>query len=204
MKSAHRSIHFVRTTAVGGLLFLLPLIVFGALIGQVVPIVMTIADMLGDLLPSFLKSPRGIAVLVSAAIGILLLMCFAAGVVASWSFSKRMSGWFEKNLLMLFPRYAVIKDQMADSIGGEQTKPQLKPILVRLDDLRRIAFETERDDASQLVTVYMPGSPDPWAGYVAIVDADRVSPLEAEYRDASAICEQLGRGSMELVGGVKS
>ncbi len=198
MKSAHKSFHFLRTTAVGGLLFLLPLIVLGALIGQIVPIVITIAEMLGELLPSFLKTPSGIAILVAAAIGILLLLCFVAGVVASWSLSKRLSKAFEKNLLMFFPRYAILKDQMADSIGGEQAKPQLKPVLVQVDNYQRIAFETERDDRSQQVTVYMPGSPDAWAGYVALFQANQVKPLDAEYRDAVATCEQLGRGVAAL------
>lgn len=199
MKSAYKSIHFVRTTAVGGLLFLLPLIVVGALIGQIVPIVIAIAEMLGDVLPSFLLTPRGVASLVCAAIAILLLLCFLAGVLASWSLSKRLSRWFEKNLLMLFPRYAILKDQMADSIGGEQNKPQLKPVIVQLDDFQRIAFETERDDNRQCVTVYLPGSPDPWAGHVAVMDASRVAPLNQEFRDAVATCEQLGRGSLELL-----
>ena len=48
MKRPASSIHFLRTTAIGGVLFLLPLIVLGALIGQVVPIVMSIAETLGE------------------------------------------------------------------------------------------------------------------------------------------------------------
>jgi hypothetical protein len=39
-----KHIGFLKTTAIGGLLFLLPLIIVGALIGQVVPIVMTVAE----------------------------------------------------------------------------------------------------------------------------------------------------------------
>ncbi len=190
---------FLKTTAIGGLLFLLPLIVVGALIGQVVPIVLTIAGLLGEILPGFVKTASGIALLIVLAIAILLLLCFAAGIFAHRSFGRNLSAAFEKKLLLLFPRYAILKDQMADSIGGDQARPQMKPVLVRFDDSTRIGFETERDEAAQLVAVYLPGSPDPWAGKVALVRADRVEPLKSNFGDAVTTCEQLGRGWTALL-----
>ena len=54
---------FLKTTAVGGLLFLLPLIVAGALIGQMVPIVQAIAEVIKKVLPGAFKTPGGIALL---------------------------------------------------------------------------------------------------------------------------------------------
>ena len=90
---------------------------------------------------------------------------------------------------------------MADTIGGDQTRPQMRPVLVRFDDMQRVAFETERSDDTQIVTVYLPGSPDPWAGTVAMIEADRVEPLKADFGEAVAACEQLGRGSAQLLKG---
>ena len=139
MKQSHSPIGFLRTTAIGGLIFLLPLIVLGALIGQVIPIVITIAEVLGEILP--LKTPGGIAVLIALAIAIMLLLCFGAGLLARKSFGRRISEAFEKKLVLLFPRYVILKDQMADSIGGDQTKPKMKPIAVRFDDSIRIGFD---------------------------------------------------------------
>ena len=199
MKQLTKPIRFLRTTAIGGLLFLLPLIVVGALIGQVVPIVLTIAETLAGVLPGFLKTAGGIALLILLAIVILLLLCFGAGLLAQRSWGKRLSQAFEKNLLLLFPRYAILKDQMADSIGGDQAKAQMKPVLVRFDDAQRIGFETERQEDAGLVAVYLPGSPDPWAGKVALVSADRVEPLNVEFGEAVATSEQLGRGSAALI-----
>jgi uncharacterized membrane protein len=196
---ANDSIHFLRTTAIGGLLFLLPLIVVGALIGQVVPLVLTIANALGDVLPDFIKTAGGITLLVILAIIILLILCFGAGLLAQRSWGKRLSQAFEKNLLLLFPRYAILKDQMADSIGGDQAKTQMKPVLVRFGESIRIGFETERREDAGLVTVYLPGSPDAWAGRVVLVSADRVDPLNANFGEAVASCEQLGRGSADLI-----
>jgi uncharacterized membrane protein len=197
-QAAEKQIHFLRTTAIGGLLFLLPLIVLGALVGQVAPIVLAGAAALGGFLPGFLKTPNGLALLILLTLVILLLLCFAAGLLAQWSWGKRLTEAFEKNVVWLFPRYAILKDQMADSIGGDHTRPQMRPVLVRFDDYMQIAFETERDTDSGRVAVYLPGSPDPWRGRVVLVDAERVESLHQEFGRAVAVCEQLGRGSAAL------
>ena len=88
---------FVRTTAIGGLLFLLPLIVVGALIGQVVPIVITVAHFLREILPGTFRTPGGLAILILLAIAVVLLLCFAAGVIARNSIGRKFSEAFEKN-----------------------------------------------------------------------------------------------------------
>jgi len=195
MHRSNRLIKFLKTTAVGGLFFLLPLIVIGALVGQVVPIVMAVAGVLRDFLP--VKTPLGIASLVLLAIVVLLLLCFAAGMLARRSLGKRISENFEKNLLLLFPRYAIFKDQLAGRLGGDETRPQLIPVQARFDDFVRIGFELERNE--RLVAVYLPGTPDPWSGSVVLLAADRVAPLPADFAMTVATFEKLGRDSLALL-----
>ena len=192
-------LRFLRTTAIGGLLFLLPLVFVGALIGQVVPIVMSIAESLGKILPDAMKSPGGITLLIALAVCVLLLLCFGAGVLARISLSRKLSEAFEKKVILLFPKYAILKDQMADSIGGDHARPQMKPVLVQCEGMKRVGFETERSDDLRIVTVYLPGSPDAWAGEVAFFDAERVEPLDVEFGKAVELCEQLGRGTDKLL-----
>ena len=88
---------------------------------------------------------------------------------------------------------------MADSIGGDQAKAEMKPVIARFDDSLRMGFETERNEETGLVSVYLPGSPDPWAGHVALLKIDRVDSLGADFGEAVATCEQLGRGSITLL-----
>lgn len=197
VKKSKRWISFLKTTAIGGLLFLLPLIVLGALVSQVAPLVMSIKDALHDWIP--VKTPTGIAILILISIAILMLLCFAAGLIAKWSIGQRITNLFEKNVLLLFPRYAIIKEQMKDTMGGNQGAPQLKGALVQFQDHKRIAFETGRSKDGSQVTVYLPGSPDTWAGYVVILDADRVLPLDSTFGETVTTCEQLGRGAFELI-----
>ncbi|MCA9005027.1 MAG: DUF502 domain-containing protein [Planctomycetaceae bacterium] len=191
-----KSFGFLKTTAIGGLIFLLPLIVIGALIGQIVPIVLSIATFLSDYIP--VKTPAGIAMLIGLSLGIVLLMCFAAGLVARWSIGRSLSRFVEKNLILLFPRYAIYREQLKGSIGGDHNKPEMLPVLVRLDDMTRIAFEAERTD-DKLVSVYLPGSPDPWSGWVVFMSPDRVERLDIPFSEALGICERMGRESLHLL-----
>ena len=61
-------------------------------------------------------------------------------------------------------------------------------------------FEMERTDAD-LVTVYLPGAPDPWSGSVVFLNNDRVQPLGTEFGDTVDIFEKLGRDSAAILAG---
>ncbi len=196
MKEAKKHFGFLKTTALGGLFFLLPLIVLGALIGQLVPIVMTIAEALYGILP--LKTPGGIALLLGIALAIVVLTCFVAGVIARRSIGQRISRYFEKNIALLFPRYTIIKEQMRGTLGGPELRPNMKPVVARMQDCLRIGFEIERGK-NELVTVYLPGAPDAWSGIVVYLDQARVQPLDTEFWDTVAIFERLGRDTVQMV-----
>jgi uncharacterized membrane protein len=186
----------LKTTAIGGLLFLLPLIVLGALIAQVVPVVMSVARGIGAHLP--LRGTMGVTILVLLAVAAILLLCFVAGLVARVSFGHRFSKWLEKNIEVLFPRYLIIRERMAETVGGESAPPHLKPVLVTFDDHQRLAFESDRHE--KVVTVFLPASPDPWSGELAFVPSDRVTALDVDFADATAACKRLGRDSLAAVG----
>ena len=144
VKKTRRSIQFLRTTAIGGLLFLLPLIVVAALVSQVAPILLEVSTFLHDYLPD--TNSISISTIVSAVLALLVILCFIAGMIARWSISQRLTKLFEKNLLLLFPRYAILKDQMADTIGGEENRPDTQSVLVTLADRQMIGFESERSE----------------------------------------------------------
>ena len=190
--------HFgvLKTTAIGGVIFLLPLIVIGALLGQVIQIVLVVAEVLGEWIP--VDTVEGWSLLVLLAIIFIVLLCFVAGLAARRSFAKRFSQSIEKNLTLFFPRYAIIKEQMAGSIAGDDIHPKLKPVIVTFDDSARIAFEVDRTSDGRLA-VYLPGAPDPWSGHVAYLKADQVEPLNIEFAEAMATFEKLGRESAKVL-----
>lgn len=191
-----RSFGFLRTTAIGGVFFLLPLVVIAFLLGQVVQVVWVVAKELNSYLPT--QTPLGYASLFLAAIALIVLACFACGIIARRSIANKFTGVIEKYLLMLFPRYAIFKEQLSGNIGGEVFKNSLRPVLISLDDYQRIAFEVERTADNRVVT-YLPGSPDPWSGTVILIAAERVQQLNIDFGETLGAFEKLGSDTRRLL-----
>jgi uncharacterized membrane protein len=187
---------FLKTTAIGGLVFLLPLAVIAGLLGYVFNVVMLIYEPLKKHLP--VSSATGTAILFLIAVGILVLLCFVCGLAARRAIARKFSQTIEKHLIMVFPKYAIYKDILAGNVGGEALAPSLLPVTVRFEGAIRIGYEAGRTE-SGLVIVYLPGSPDPWMGSVVLIEPDRIRPLDVDFNETAAICERLGRDSAALL-----
>lgn len=186
------SIGFFKATALGGVLFLLPLAVVAGLLGYVYSFAVVIYQPLEEHIP--VKTGTGIAVLFVAGVALLLLLSFLAGLLASRAIGRRFAGFLEKYLSTLFPKYAICRDVLAGNIGGTRDVPSLKPVLVETPESQRIAFEADRLNDGQVV-VYFPGAPDTWIGHVGLVEQKRVQSLNVPFNDVVGMLEQLGRGS---------
>lgn len=193
----HKTFGIWKTTVLGGVFFLLPFAVVLFLVGELAAILYPVAEQIQKYLPASLNVAN-ISLATVLATLLLVVFCYAAGLMAQRKFATRFSSKVEKYLLLLFPRYAILKDQMASNIGGGASRPQLTPVLVTFDDAARIGFEVERVGAG-LVTVFLPGSPDPWQGQVVHVPAERVAPLAADFGQVVGICETLGRQASAVV-----
>ena len=187
-----RSIGFFKATALGGVLFILPLAVVIGLLGYVYSFVVVLYEPLKDWIP--VHTAAGVALLFAVAVAGLLFACFAAGLMAHRAIGRKLSQFVEKYLTTFFPKYAIYKDLLAGNIGGTRNVPSLKPVLVTTPECRRIAFESDRLPDNSAV-VFFPGAPDTWIGSVGIVTADQIEPLNVPFNDVVGILEQLGRGS---------
>jgi len=191
-----KSLGFLKTTALGGLFFLLPLIVISALLGYVYGAVSVIYEPLKDWIPT--STTTGLAILFAMALGILLCLCFLAGIVARRAIGRKFSQTVEKKILMVFPKYAIYKDLLADNIGGNDVAPTLSPVCIQYEDRYQLALEADRV-GDGLVAVYLPGAPDAWIGHVELVPAKRVVPIDVSLSDFLGIFERLGRDAAPLL-----
>lgn len=194
-----RTASVLKTTAIGGLIFLLPLAVVGGLLGYVYNVVLVVYEPLKKHLP--VNSVAGTALLFLLAVGILVVLCFVCGLAARRAIARRFSRMVEKHLVMVFPKYAIYKDILAGNVGGDAHAPSLVPVTVQFDDSIRIGYEAGRTGRG-LVIVYLPGAPDPWMGSVVLVEPRRVQSLEVAFGEAAAICERLGRDSAAVLASV--
>lgn len=189
------SLQPLKTTLIGGVVLLLPVVVALAVIGQGVALVGRAAAPLIALLPD--KSVGGVALATLATLALLLLLCFGAGLLARAALGRRLSESFENRLHALYPRYTVFKG-MTQDLAGEGMQGLL-PVLVSFDDHQLLAMEVERL-ADGRVVVFLPGAPDPWSGSVVMVKPEQVRPIAIELGALNRVLKGLGRGSGRLLG----
>ena len=183
------------TTLVGGVVFLLPLVVVLAVFGQGVALVARMAAPLITMLPD--GNVGGIALATLAAVVLLLLLCYGAGMAARAALGRSLSERFESRLQTVYPRYAVIK-AMSQGLHGALGQRVLKPVLATFDDHQLIAFDMERLDDGRAV-LYLPGAPDAWSGSVLLVPAERIEPLDIDAAQLAKSMQRLGLGTAALL-----
>jgi len=182
---------FLKTTLIGGLIFLIPFVILVAVIGKALKVMIFFAKPLAQMLP--FEAVAGIAVINILALLVMILLSFIAGLLARSAPGRRAFKWLDQKLMAIIPGYAFIKGFTGSMEEGEDKKV-LVPVLIRLDDQSMIGFEVERLD-NGLVAVYLPGSPDTWSGTVAYMTEDRVEKLDTDFATASKTLRTLGRGS---------
>lgn len=199
-KKLQNLFNILRATAIGGVFFLLPLIVIGMLLAQFAQFCVATAKGIAPYLP--IHSIGGYGLLLAIGFVSILVICFVAGMVAQRSIAKQFVSVIEKYLQMAFPRYSIVKEQisgnLAGELGGNAIQPTLIPILVRSsEDVFQLALEVDRKQPGW-VTVYFPGSPDPWNGRLAIVAESKITLANIDFGTAISIFEKLGRDLHEV------
>ena len=165
---------FLKTTVLGGVLFLVPVVIFIAVIGKALKITSKLAAPIAAQLG--FDTIAGIAVAQVIAIVVLVLVCFFAGLAAKTTRANRFVLSLEANVLEKIPVYDFIKTKTTSALNSEDAE-KMDSVLVRFDDSWQLALEVERFEESHVV-IYLPGAPDPWSGSVCVVTADRITPLD--------------------------
>jgi len=183
------------TTLIGGLVFLLPLIVALTVLGQGLALTAGVAQPLVAMFPN--RQVGGVALASLVAVLLLVLLCYGAGLLARAALGRTLSASFEDRLQTLYPRYTIIKG-MTQALGVHGVKSSLKAVLVSFDDHQVLAVEVERV-AHGRVVVFLPGAPDPWSGSVVLVSQERVAGVPVEIGALHRSLKSIGRGSAELL-----
>ena len=186
-------LRFLRTTVVGGLLFLVPLVVLGA-IGEKA---LRIAHLVSDPLANRLFPDARQSVLLAGAAVLLALFCFIAGLLAMTSPARKLVDWLETTLLAKIPGYTLLKGA-GESALGVQDHLQYPVVLARIEDAWQFGFLIERLP-DQHYAIFVPGSPDPKSGAVYFMSAERVRTSEIPMHLAMKCLRGMGAGSAALL-----
>jgi uncharacterized membrane protein len=188
---------FIRTTLIGGILFLLPIVVLIVVLGKAQDISSRIVAPVAQRMP--VPSVGGVAVAKILAIAVIALFCLFAGLFARTRFAKRSVGWLERGLLSKVPGYDFFK-AVSESLVGFETEHAQEVVLVRVEEALQIGFLMERVENDRYA-VFVPGAPSIWSGSVYFMTEERFQRVHISRAEAMKCLGQLGEGTNQLLAG---
>lgn len=181
---------FVKTTVIGGVIFLVPLFIMVVLVAKGASLLQQVAQPLASHLPVHTLS--GVILADIVVVVLLVLTCFVAGLIARVTAANRFIKKAEAGVLWRIPGYGFIKG-LTDSLDNSAATSSMRPVLIHFDDAAQLAFEVDQAADGRKV-IYIPSAPDPRSGEVVIMDRDRVEPVPITFAAAFGAQRALGRG----------
>jgi uncharacterized membrane protein len=185
----------VKSTAIGGVVFLLPLVLAVVVFGKAFSIVKTVSSPVANLISA--ERVAGYAVADLLALTVLLVVTVLAGLLARSPVFDDFYRKIDAIILQLIPGYSYIKG-MTGSLSDSDAEQSLKPVAAIQDDTVLIGYEVERL-TDGWVAVYLPGAPDARSGSVGYFTDDRIVPLDTDFAGIASCLKTLGRGSNKII-----
>jgi uncharacterized membrane protein len=183
---------YIRTTILGGLIFLIPVGFVGFLLVQIYGVMQLIAQPIGRLVP--LSNIGDIAIANVIAILLILGACFAAGLVAHHLPIGDRIARLDQRLSALVPAYSMAKGALAGATEDDRLELDWKPVMVGDPaGVERPGLEIERL-ASGRVVVFLPAAPSAQSGILQVVPAAQIRPLDMPPSRLARAHERFGRG----------
>jgi uncharacterized membrane protein len=182
---------FLKTTLVGGLMFLVPVVLLAVLLRHAMQLADKVAKPIAALLP--VSQIGGVAVPTVIAVTILVFIAFLAGLLSRTPGGRRITHWFEESILGGLPQYRLVKS-LADGLTQIESDDGIQPVLMRGDEGWMLGYQMEELPGGWRV-VFLPASPTPMSGNVLYVEAAKVRALDITMREATQLVKRLGIGS---------
>jgi len=188
---------FLKTTALGGFLVLLPLLLLYLALGEVIHAVIALATPIADLvLPAELLEALHFPAIF--ALVLILSASFLLGLLARARLAKRLGRAVEERVLGALPLYRVLKNfstQFANLNAGSNFHPA---VVDTEEHELSLAFLIE-DHGDGKATVMFPLAPTPMVGTLRIVHRHQVRLLDVSLGDFTRVISHWGVGMRELL-----
>lgn len=184
----------MKTTILGGLLFLVPVAFLAIVVGKAFQLSLLIAKPIDRIIP--VDHLIGVAFVNIIAVLVIIGLCYLAGLAAQRGWMSRRLEALDGMLIDALPSYAVAKGMIGSVANDGQSDKVLQPVLVRFDDYDQIGFEIERN--TERAVVFLPGAPSTWSGATILVDPARLTPMQIPTHQAVKLMRVLGRGTLKL------
>jgi uncharacterized membrane protein len=188
-------IEFIKTTALGGLMLILPFAVGIFILGYIVKGLVKLNNSLAAHLPYAIFDNT--VVILAIAICSIILVCFLAGLLLQTGFGKSLSDKLDHFLIDKVPMYGLIKNITQRFTGVDVLA--LTPAEVDLfgSEARSLAFIIEKLPDNRYA-VFVPSSPALTIGQLFILPASSVHMLDKPVKLAIDAISQWGSGTKNL------
>ena len=193
----NRIMGFIKTTLIGGLLVLLPLMLVFLLIKELAELTIALATPIADLFPKGTFDQAQFPILI--AVLLILLISFAFGLAVRMIYLRRLGRWVERTFLDRLPIYSAVKRLSQGLLGARETSVFQSAVMTLRDGEREVVYVVEDHEDGE-VTVLVPWAPASFAGSVKIVQRSSIEMLDASLGDASRVLSHWGVGAGKLLG----
>ena len=193
-------IGFLKTTILGGLFVLLPIIILYLALGEAMGVLVAMATPFADLFFPGSFEDTQFPVLVLIALALLICVSFILGLFMLSETSRKFGNWIERTILGRLPVYNAIKS-LTTGFSDSQQESAFKPALLKSADGEKELVYIVEDHGDGNLTVMLPWTPTPFAGVIKIVPKERVEPLAANMKKVTEALSQWGIGTKNLLTG---
>ena len=185
---------FVRTTLVGGLFFLAPIVVLIVILAKAFDFAKKSLNAVFVHIPAASELSAGAATVLSVAI--VALVCLLAGLVAHTVIAQRLVNLLESSLLSKIPGYDYLKQESASALGVAEIA-ELPVVFVPMEGGWQLGVQTEALRGG-LVAIFVPGAPNPHSGSVFFFSRDNIRPAGIKLAVALNCLRRCGAGASAI------
>jgi len=189
---------FLKATIVGGLMFLVPVVLVLVVLSHALRLASKIAAPIAEHLQ--MQHLLGVGAVTVVAVLVLVVISLVAGIVARTGPGQRVTHWFEESLLGGLPQYQLVKS-MAEGLAKVEHGNGMQPVLVSIEEGWQIGYLLERLE-HDWVAVFLPQAPTPMSGNVMYLPTERIRELDMTMIQAMSLVKRIGLGSSEALRGV--
>ena len=182
---------FLKSTIISGVLIILPLGLLIVIVMKFVGMLRPLAVRMAAHMPETVRFPMLLA------LALLLILSFAAGLLAHTSVGRAVGGFIERSILDRIPGYSIMRS-LTHRIGDKSDTAKFAPAFVDIEEALVLAFIIEEHDDGKY-TVFVPSAPTPAAGSIYVMDPSRVHFIDAPFIKAVRCVSKFGVGSEELL-----
>ena len=188
-------ISFVKTTALGGLVVMVPLAILIIVLLQILSFAVDLTAEIAQLLPfEFLTNP---AVLVALGILSVVALCFVTGLLLQTSPGNAIKQRLDTFLEERVPLYGMIQAITRQFVGIDDKHLMPAEIDLHGSGTRVLGFVVEQLDDGRYC-VYVPDSPVLTVGRIYIVGEDQITRLPGATRATVDAITQWGGGTRQI------